>query len=138
MPVKMILVVDDEECIRGIFESAAEAEFSRKFFGETNRVKILTAPSVEGALEILKNHLVNLLLTDMELGPHLGWEIIAEAQKLSRPPILAIMSGKHEFESVAEKQGIVFFQKPFTVSSVLGWMKEQLFPEILEISLKEE
>jgi len=138
MPEKKILVVEDEEGFRGVFESAAEQEFLKRFFGETNEVRMLIAASVAEAVEILKFHPIDLLLTDMELGPNLGWEIIAEVKKLAQTPILAVMSGRYEFELAAKEQGIVFFEKPFSTSFILGWMKEQLFPEIIKISSEKE
>jgi two-component system cell cycle sensor histidine kinase/response regulator CckA len=119
-----ILLVEDEAGIRALVRKILRRE----------RYNVLEAGSAEEALSIVdsQGH-IDLLLTDMML-PGMGGRELAEAMRLSVAELKVLyVSGYTEDESVragAFPPGSKFLQKPFTLSVLVGKVREALDAEI--------
>ncbi len=108
-----ILVVDDDE---GVRENLAE------LFGLV-RYSVLTAANATEAMEALRTHAVDLLLTDYRMpGPN-GVELIESARR-AKPGLRAILMTAFgdtftEIESV-RRGAIGYLNKPFEADEITG------------------
>ncbi len=71
-----ILVVDDEKNTRDGLRLSLEDEFD-----------VYVAADADGAIEVLKNDEVDVMVTDLRLGGDDGMTLIDRALKLPRPPV---------------------------------------------------
>ena len=116
-----ILLVEDEAGIRALVRKILRRE----------RYNVLEAGSAEEALSLAESEQgrVNLLLTDMML-PGMGGRELAEEMRRSIPELKVLyVSGYTEDESVragAFPPGSKFLQKPFTLSVLVGKVREAL------------
>ena len=105
---KSILVVDDEPQIL----SALKRTLRKQSYS------ILFANDGHEALEILKQHEVDLILSDYMMPGLSGTELLTQAEKIQPNSIRIILSGHSDFQTVLEsiKEGVVhkFLAKPWT------------------------
>lgn len=93
--MKSILIVEDEKMIRlGI-----KAMISRS---EVPVEHIYEAKNGEEALEILKNHYIEVMLTDIRMPKMDGIQLVKEAQELPHIPKIVILSGFDDFNYAVE------------------------------------
>jgi two-component system cell cycle sensor histidine kinase/response regulator CckA len=120
-----ILLVEDEGGIRALVRKILRRE----------RYNVLEAGSAEEALNLAQSHAghIDLLLTDVML-PGMGGRELAEGMRKSVADIKVLyVSGYTEDESVragAFPPGSKFLQKPFTLSVLVGKVREALDAEI--------
>lgn len=113
---KTILVVDDQEAIVQLAKTVLYMEGYTVIFG----------CSGEDALFVNANHPfpIDLLLTDIRMGPDLNGCDLAQAMRMMRPEIRVIyMSAYADDDRVREEAeaGIAtFLPKPFTPSHLVG------------------
>lgn len=116
-----VLVVDDEAGIRSLIVKILRRE----------RYFVLEAGSVTEALAVAAGHTgpIHLLLTDVMLPDRNGRELAKQLRE-SLPDVKVLyISGYTDDESVragAFPQGARFLQKPFTLSALVGTVKEAL------------
>ena len=113
---KTILVVDDQESIVQLAKTVLYMEGYTVIFG----------CSGEDALFVNENHPfpIDLLLTDIRMGPNLNGCDLAQAMRLLRPEIRVIyMSAYADDDRVheeAEAGAATFLPKPFSPSQLVG------------------
>lgn len=113
---KTILVVDDQEAIVQLAKTVLYMEGYTVIFG----------CSGEDALFVNENHPfpIDLLLTDIRMGPDLNGCDLAQAMRLLRPEIRVIyMSAYTDDERVheeAESGAAAFLSKPFSPSQLVA------------------
>ena len=104
---KSILVVDDEPQILSALKRALRKQ----------SYSVLFANDGHEALEILKQHEVDLILSDYMMPGMSGTELLMQAEKLQPNTIRIILSGHSDFQTVLQsiKQGVVhkFLAKPW-------------------------
>ena len=115
MMSKKILIVDDEPSV---------LKMLRKMLKEQPE-EILQAEDGEQALELCKEHEIDLVITDIVMPKKHGIDLIMEIKKLSSSlPIIAIsggggVSGRFNYLEIAELLGANnILHKPFTSSNL--------------------
>ncbi|MGB0942307.1 MAG: response regulator [Marinomonas sp.] len=105
---KSILVVDDEPQIL----SALKRTLRKQSYS------VLFANDGHEALDILKQHEVDLILSDYMMPGLSGTELLTQAEKIQPNTVRIILSGHSDFQTVLEsiKEGVVhkFLAKPWT------------------------
>jgi CheY-like chemotaxis protein len=116
--LETILVVDDNELVRGVVVKILEAE----------NFRVLSAISGPAALTLANQtkESIDLLLSDVEMpgmsGPDLG-----EALKTSRPDIhVMLMSGGASGNLLVLNYGWAYLQKPFVAAKLVQMVNEVL------------
>jgi DNA-binding NtrC family response regulator len=121
-----ILIVDDNHMIL----KSLSSYFASKLKGYT----VLTAEDGRKAIDVMKEHPMSLVLTDLEM-PHVdGYQVVEYAKKHQPAVPLIIMTGSWslDLEMLVQKMGIArCIQKPFRFDE-LG----DLAIEALENSMK--
>lgn len=105
-----LLIVDDEKNTREGLRSSLEDEFD-----------VYTAADIEGAMEVLRNDHVDLLITDLRLAGEDGMTLIEEAMKLPQAPICIMMTAYGSVDSAVEamKRGAYdFVTKPLNIDKL--------------------
>jgi len=100
----VVLIVDDEKNTREGLRGSLEEEFD-----------VLVAADVEGALDLLAEEHIDVLLTDLRLGGTDGMELLDQALKLGNPPICIMMTAYGSVDTAVEamKRGAYdFVTKP--------------------------
>ncbi|HUK99410.1 MAG TPA: response regulator [Nitrospirota bacterium] len=119
--MKNILIVDDDKT----FLETLTSYLGSKCANYT----VLTAEDGEKAIEVLKSHAVNLILTDLMM-PHAdGYKVIAFVKQSvpSIPVIIMTAAWSLELESLIRKIGVVrYIEKPFHKEDV-----DRMITEIL-------
>ena len=115
-----ILVVDDEEDILGLMTSALMNKDHT----------ILTAKSGEEALETLKTHEVNLVISDQQMSSMDGLSLLKKI-KLEYPDIITIMLTGYAkvdtaMDAINEAGVYKFFAKPFNIENLQAVVKRAL------------
>ena len=77
------MVVDDEEPIREIFKDILTQDGH----------EVLTAESGKRALELLSQHQIDLLFTDLSMPEMSGWEVARQTRKSQPKTIIVLTSG---------------------------------------------
>ena len=102
---KTILIVDDNPLVRDSLQKALQSEF-----------EVLTAEGGSQALEVLKNHVVDVIVTDIVM-PEMDGNTFLDYlnQTLNSPPVIVISGFKYEDNRINSiKKGAIFFlEKPF-------------------------
>lgn len=110
---KVVLVVDDETGYRDMIQYELEK------FG----YKILTAASGPEAVELVRNHKVDLVLTDMKMSPMDGLDTVIAIRKLQPGMPIVLMTGYAIEERVTEalqRKASTCLRKPFNVDELHG------------------
>ncbi|CAN5416814.1 sigma-54 dependent transcriptional regulator [soil metagenome] len=105
-----VLIVDDEKHTRDGLRLALEDDY-----------EVYTASDQAGALEILKNDRVDVLVTDLRLGADDGMEVIDAALALGSPPLTIMMTAYGSVETAGEamKRGAYhFINKPVIIDEL--------------------
>ncbi len=105
-----ILIVDDEKHTRDGLRLALEDEY-----------EVYTASDKAGALEILKNDAVDVLVTDLRLGADDGMEVIDAALALPGSPLTIMMTAYGSVDTAVEamKRGAYhFINKPVLIDEL--------------------
>lgn len=115
----LMLLVDDDRDFLKLFITAA------KIAGRDGQCRILTAPSAEQALEVLANHPIDVLVTDVQMpGGMDGYALWATAKTHypNLPVILMTAYGSVERAVAAVKEGAYhYFEKPLTGQESIFW-----------------
>lgn len=115
----LMLLVDDDRDFLKLFITAA------KIAGRDDQCRIMTAPSAEQALEVLANHPIDVLVTDVQMpGGMDGYALWATTQTLypNLPVILMTAYGSVERAVAAVKEGAYhYFEKPLTGQEGVFW-----------------
>jgi two-component system, OmpR family, response regulator CpxR len=83
-PKKVILSIDDSEHNNSL----------RKFFLETRGYRVLTAASGREALELFREHSVDLVLSDVMMPDINGYEVVRHIKEVSPETPAILISGK--------------------------------------------
>src|SRR5215472_14761619 len=105
-----ILIVDDEKHTRDGLRRLLENDYD-----------VYVAEDVAGALNVLEREQVDLLLTDLRLGPEDGMQLIDRALKMPDPPICIMMTAYGSVDTAVEamKRGAYdFITKPLNLDKV--------------------
>ena len=93
--MKTILVVEDEKLIRqGLVTMIRRAPVEVE--------EILQARNGDQALEVLHDHTVDLLITDIRMPGMDGIELVRRTQSLPHPPLAIVISGYDDFNYAVE------------------------------------
>ena len=114
--MKKILVVDDDEDILLSIKNSLE--------NNSDEFTIQTAKDGEKCLNILNKEIPDLILLDLLMPNMTGWQILDLIRgnlKLRDIPIFIITAVEDpEFKKSAEKLGIMYIEKPFTIDTLKG------------------
>lgn len=105
-----LLIVDDEKHTRDGLRRSLEDDF-----------EVYVASDVAGALNFLETESVDLLLTDLRLGPDDGMTLIDRALKMPHPPICIMMTAYGSVDSAVDamKRGAFdFVTKPLNLDNL--------------------
>jgi two-component system, NtrC family, response regulator AtoC len=105
-----ILIVDDEKHTRDGLRRLLENDYD-----------VYVAGDIAGALNVLEREHVDLLLTDLRLGPEDGMLLIERALKIPDPPICIMMTAYGSVDTAVEamKRGAYdFVTKPLNLDKV--------------------
>jgi len=129
-----ILVVDDEESIREFFEIMLKRE----------GYEVVTSANGRDALETLKKHQVDLIISDIQMPEVSGMELLAKVKEID-PEMLFIMItafGSTETAVEAMKLGAYdYIPKPFKIDEVKIIIRQALEKRLLKlenVQLKKE
>ena len=120
---KTVLVVDDDPNILSAFE-----EFFRK-----EECSVITSSSTEGAMELLKQHSVDLIITDIRLKGQSGVTFLLEVKRVRRVLPIIVMTGYPEVisESEVKQYGAdYFFQKPLNLEKFRNAVRKCLYRNV--------
>ncbi len=105
-----ILVVDDEKHTRDGLRRLLESDYD-----------VYVASDITSAMNVLEREHVDLLLTDLRLGPEDGMQLIGRALKMPDPPICIMMTAYGSVDTAVEamKGGAYdFVTKPLNLDKV--------------------
>src|SRR5205085_332898 len=105
-----ILIVDDEKHTRDGLRRLLENDYD-----------VYVAGDIAGAMNVLEREHVDLLLTDLRLGPEDGMQLIERALKMPEPPISVMMTAYGSVDTAVEamKRGAYdFVTKPLNLDKV--------------------
>src|SRR5580704_10111057 len=105
-----ILIVDDEKATRDGLRRLLENDYD-----------VYVASDIAGAMSVLERENVDLLLTDLRLGPEDGMQLIDRALKMPQPPICIMMTAYGSVDTAVEamKRGAYdFVTKPLNLDKV--------------------
>jgi CheY-like chemotaxis protein len=104
-----ILVVEDDAIVRGWISGYLEAE----------GYSVLQASSGDQAVACLQNgNVIDILFTDIRLGPGLnGWDV-AEVARQERPDIRVVYTSGHLLAPRRDVPGSLFLDKPYAAVAV--------------------
>ncbi len=105
-----ILVVDDEKHTRDGLRRLLENEYD-----------VYVSGDIAGAMSVLEREHIDLLLTDLRLGPEDGMQLIERALKMPDPPICIMMTAYGSVDTAVEamKRGAYdFVTKPLNLDKV--------------------
>ncbi len=117
---KTVLVVDDDPNILSAF-----GEFFRK-----EECSMITSSSTEGAMELLKRHFVDLIITDIRLKGQSGVTFLLEVKRVRKSTPMIVMTGYPEAVSeseVKEYGADFFFQKPLNLEKFRDAVRKCLY-----------
>jgi two-component system cell cycle sensor histidine kinase/response regulator CckA len=111
MPLKTILIVDDEEIVRRLVRVALNGSDDADF---------LEAHDATEALEISKEHhgRIDLLLSDVVMPGEMNGAEMANKLFDTHPETKVLLMSGYEPEAVTMKPDWHFIQKPFAVSEI--------------------
>jgi two-component system response regulator AtoC len=113
-----LLIVDDEKATREGLRQAFEDQFD-----------VYTAPDVNGAITILENETIDILLTDLRLGSGSGMKLLEKAQTLKEKPQCVMMTAYGSIDNAVEamRRGAYdYVMKPLDLDKLLVILKRAL------------
>ena len=130
-----ILIVDDEKHTREGLRTSLEDAFD-----------VYVAADVSGAVNILENEHVDLVLTDLRLGGEDGMTVIEKALARPHPPVVIMMTAYGGVDTAVEamKRGAYdFVTKPLNIDRLEILIKralrtKQVEKEVVELKQKVE
>ena len=131
MNPKTILIVDDEKNTRDGLRASLE---------DDENFEVYTAADVAGALSVLERESVDLLLTDLRLGPDDGMALIDRALKMPSPPVCIMMTAYGSVDTAVEamKRGAYdFVTKPVNLDRLEVMIRRALRGREVESENKE-
>ncbi len=134
MALSRILVVDDEESIREFFEIMLKRE----------GYEVITASNGREGLEALKNHQVELVISDIQMPEVSGMEFLAKAKEIDPEMVMIMITAFGSTETAVEamKLGAYdYVQKPFKIDEVKIIIRQALERRSLKmenVQLKKE
>lgn len=87
----IILIVDDEKPTRDGLRLALDERF-----------EVYVASDLREARQVLKSEPVDVLLTDLRLGPDSGMDLLDEALTLAKPPVCIMMTAYGSVDTAVE------------------------------------
>lgn len=115
----LILIVDDEEDIRGLL----------KEFLEKNGFDVIAAEDGQQALKLASEHVPDLVITDLLLPKEHGIDVMQTIKDKFFLPVIAI-SGIYKKNEIKEKLDDVFiegfFEKPLNLEELLTCIRSIL------------
>ncbi|HDN58549.1 MAG TPA: response regulator [Candidatus Marinimicrobia bacterium] len=117
MKEKLVMVVDDEEQIREVFKTALESE----------GFKVVTAPTAEEALDILKTKNVNVFFLDLNLPGMNGLELCKLIRRDNPIAFIFAVTGYGSIFELVECREVGFddyFKKPVDLRLLVEAAKE--------------
>ena len=115
-----VLVVEDEEVIRGLVDQVLRAE----------GYEVLLAADGDEAIELAARTHVDVLLTDLTM-PGIGGHELAERLRVDTPALkVMFMSGFAEFSAASLPPATAFLEKPFTFSMLSERMRDLIGAEV--------
>ncbi len=114
----ILLIVDDEKATREGLRQAFEDQFD-----------VYTAPDVNGAITILENEKIDILLTDLRLGSGSGMKLLEKAQTLKEKPQCVMMTAYGSIDNAVEamRRGAYdYVMKPLDLDKLLVILKRAL------------
>ncbi len=114
-----LLVVDDDASLLKLLDIRLKAE----------GYEVLTAESAEGALQLLRNHRIDLMLTDLRLDGADGLELFEQARHFfpGLPVLLMSAQGTIPEAVTATQMGAyAFLTKPIDKNSLLSTIREAI------------
>ncbi len=124
-----ILIVDDEKHTRDGLRAALEERFD-----------VYVAAEIAGAMNVLENESVQLLVTDLRLGGDDGMKLIDRALKMPHPPICIMMTAYGSVDTAVEamKHGAYdFVTKPINIDRLEILIQRALRGREAETEVKE-
>lgn len=115
MGMPRILVIDDEQGIVGSLVNY----FSRKGYD------VIGTTMPEDALVALGQGTFDLVITDLQMSPITGFEIIRIVKERYPKTLIIAMSGKYSLEEAGELGSDYFFAKPFLYKDMEEVIKER-------------
>ena len=131
MNPKTILIVDDEKNTRDGLRASLE---------DDENFEVYTAADVAGAMGVLERESVDLLLTDLRLGPDDGMALIDRALKMPSPPVCIMMTAYGSVDTAVEamKRGAYdFVTKPVNLDRLEVMIRRALRGREVESENKE-
>ena len=131
MNPKTILIVDDEKNTRDGLRASLE---------DDENFEVYTASDVAGAMSVLERESVDLLLTDLRLGPDDGMALIDRALKMPSPPVCIMMTAYGSVDTAVEamKRGAYdFVTKPVNLDRLEVMIRRALRGREVESENKE-
>ena len=106
-----ILVVDDEELVRNLLITILKRD----------RYKVLTAESGAGAIDVIKNNKVAMVLSDIAMPEMDGFELLSYIKEIDMGIPVILMSGRSEFnrDDIVATGADDFIPKPFHNTEIL-------------------
>ncbi|MBT9140065.1 MAG: Sporulation initiation phosphotransferase F [Dehalococcoidia bacterium] len=120
---RKIMVVDDRFGIRKLLCEVLQDD----------GYQVLTAAGGKEALELLKEHPVDLILLDMKMSGMDGLETLTLLKKVRPQTIVLIMTAYEELEALKEacRRGAAgYISKPFDIEEIKGLIAAKLQAEI--------
>lgn len=118
MALHTVLIVDDEKNTREGLRDYLEESFD-----------VYTAASVDAALEILSSEKIDVMVTDLRLGPRDGMELLQLALESPRAPVVLMMTAYGSVDTAVEamKKGAYdFVTKPVNLERLELLIKRAL------------
>ena len=119
MAMEKILIIDDEDYIRKLIKKSLIHE-NYSFF---------EADSAQSAMNILKNGIFDLIILDVMLGDHDGFELIKEIKSMGIATPILFVSGRNEDYDKVLGLGlgaVNYITKPFSPVVLCAHVKAQL------------
>jgi CheY-like chemotaxis protein len=118
MSGRRVLVVDDDEEIRGLLELVLEAE----------GYEVLIAPNGARALELADRHRPDLILLDMRMPVMDGWAFARTYREHPQPhaPIVVMTAAPDAGQRAAEVQADGFVGKPFDLPELVSMINSNV------------
>lgn len=126
-----ILLVDDDTSIL----------VSLSWLLKKNSFKVTTAQSGREALDLLRDHRYNVIITDLQMGEISGLEVLQEAKKVSHETGVIVLTGYADVDSAVETftcGADDYLNKPCDTDELIFKIRRTLEKQDLAIRLREQ